>query len=365
VSLLLWVALVAQDPAWEKIKPFFAPPAELAGQLGDFKPVLRFDDGRPVQTAAQWAERRRELLKQWHERLGPWPPMVEKPTIETLGEEHVENFTRRRVRVQVAPDRTTEGYLLVPDMDGPFPAIVDVFYQPNDGAGITAAKRGQNDFGYQMARVGFVALCIGQDPGLGPDKPIFYPSYEKAQLQPLSYLAYVAATARAALATLPSVDPKRIGIVGHSYGGKWAMFAAALHEPFTAVCISDPGIVFDEARPNVNYWEPWYLGYEAGATPRGRGVVTDKNPRTGPYKKMIAERVDLHELHALIAPRPFFVLGGSEDGIERWRALNHAAAVCKLLGVDGRVGLSTRPGHAITPEANEQFRAFFEHFLKR
>jgi hypothetical protein len=143
------------------------------------------------------------------------------------------------------------------------------------------------------------------------------------------------------------------------------MFAGALCEEFAAVAVSDPGIVFDERRPNVNYWEPWYLGYEAGAEPRPRGVPDAAKPRTGPYKRMVEEKIDLHELHALIAPRPFFVAGGSEDPPERWQALNHTVAVNRLLGVEGRVGMSNRPDHKISPEANAQITAFFEHFLRR
>ena len=53
---------------------------------------------------------------------------------------------------------------------------------------------------------------------------------------------------------------------------------------------------------------------------------------------MMADGRDLHELHALMAPRPFLVSGGSEDQPERWKALNHAVAVNKLLGVENRVG---------------------------
>ena len=83
------------------------------------------------------------------------------------------------------------------------------------------------------------------------------------------------------------------------------------------------GIVFDETRSNVNYWEPWYLGWEPGRT-RKRGVITPESPRTGAYKRLVESGHDLHELHALMAPRPFLVSGGSEDPPQRWAALNHA-----------------------------------------
>ena len=73
---------------------------------------------------------------------------------------------------------------------------------------------------------------------------------------------------------------------------------------------------------------------------------------------------DLHELHALMAPRPFLVSGGSEDKPERWKALNHSIAVNKLLGYKNRVAMTNRAGHDPTPESNEVLCFFFEHFLK-
>ena len=72
------------------------------------------------------------------------------------------------------------------------------------------------------------------------------------------------------------------------------------------------------------------------------GVPTADNPRTGAYKKMVETGHDLHELHALIAPRPFLVSGGSEDPPSRWIALNHAVAVNKLLGQTNRVAMANR-----------------------
>jgi hypothetical protein len=79
---------------------------------------------------------------------------------------------------------------------------------------------------------------------------------------------------------------------------------------------------------------------------------------------MIEEGRDLHELHALMAPRPFLVSGGSEDPPERWKALNHSIAVDRLLGYENRVAMTNRKGHSPTAESNEQIYAFFGHFLK-
>jgi hypothetical protein len=364
-AALLFACVVqdAPDP-WTRLAPLFETPAAFKDDYGSYRPVLRFEDGREVKTPEDWTRRRAELLEKWHGLLGPWPPLLDQPLGQEQWKDSVEGFTRLRLELEVAPGRKAQAYLLVPPGKGPFPAIVDVFYFPEDGAGIRAERRNQNDFGYQMVKRGFVALCVGQNPT--PPRPgadLYYPSWDRAQLQPLSYLAYVAANAHTYLSRRPEVDPARIGVAGHSYGGKWALFAGALWEKFAAVAVSDPGIVFDEKLSNVNYWEPWYLGYSPGTTFRARGVLTAESGRTGLYKTLVERGLDLHELHALIAPRPFFVAGGAVDPPSRWRALNHAAAVARLLGRERRVGMSNRPEHKISPEASLEFVDFFRHFL--
>jgi hypothetical protein len=348
--------------SWAALRYYFSPPLEFRNDLGPFRTVMRLRSGKQVTARADWKKRRAEIAQDWHGLMGAWPPLVKEPRITYLSSDRGENFTRHKVEIEIAPDRTTTAYLLVPDAKGKRPAVLDVFYSPEDGAGLTPDKRLQNDFGYQMARRGFVALCVGQQPWL--NGPIYYPSFDKATLQPLSYLAYVAANCHTILARLPQVDARRIGVVGHSYGGKWALFAAALYDRFACAAVSDPGIVFDESRSNVNYWEPWYLGHEPGKPPRKAGIPGETNPRTGPYKKMVEEGRDLHELLVLMAPRPFFVAGGSEDPPSRWQALNHLLGVNKLLGFEGRVGMVNRAEHKISTEANEQICAFFEQFLK-
>ena len=181
--------------------------------------------------------------------------------------------------------------------------------------------------------------------------------------QPLSFLGYIGANGWHALANLPQVDSKRIGVAGHSYGGKWAMFTSCFYEQFAAAAWSDPGIVFDEPRGNVNYWEPWYLGRDPQLT-RKPGLIRPDSPRTGAYKTMMETGRDLHEVHALMAPRPFLVSGGSEDPPSRWIPLNHTIAVNELLGAKNRVAMTNRKDHSPNEESNAALVAFFEHFLK-
>ena len=119
------------------------------------------------------------------------------------------------------------------------------------------------DFAYQLNKRGFVTLSIGTKQTT-KDKTysLYYPTINNSTMQPLSVLAYAGANAWEVLARVESVDSTRIGIMGHSYGAKWAMFASCLYEKFACTAWSDPGIVFDETKYNyINYWEPWYLGY--------------------------------------------------------------------------------------------------------
>ena len=150
--------------------------------------------------------------------------------------------------------------------------------------------------------------------------------------------------------------------MGHSYGGKWSMFASCLYDKFACAVWSDGGVVFDEKRQAVNYWEPWYLGLDPAIT-RKRGLITAAAPRTGAYKTIVEIGHDLHELHALMAPRPFLVSGGSEDGPARWVPLNHAIAVNQFLGYTHRVAMTNRPDHSPNAESNAQAFRFLEHFL--
>ena len=376
---LLCLPAQADDAAAlkQKLSPYFAPPTEFAGKLGPYRSPLKFADGTVVASPQDWARRRAEILKLWHQRLGPWPALLEKPLVKVLATEQRQGYTEHRVQVQVAANGIiAEGYLLVPaapaQPNAPaatFAAVLVPFYEAKTSIGQGEKGRGigTHDYGLQLVKRGFVTLSIGTPASVEnigqPVRDVLTDAGEQQRRQPLTLLAYAAANCHTALAQWPGVDAKRIGIIGLSYGGKWSMFASCLDERFACAVWSDPGIVFDEKNSNVNYYEPWYLGYDPKVR-RKPGTPSEKNPRTGLYKEMFEAGEDMVDLHALMAPRPVLVSGGTEDPPRNWQALNHLVAVNQLLGVKDRVAMTSRKSHVPTAEALELELSFLELFLK-
>jgi hypothetical protein len=377
-----WIEQHQPPPA--ELAPFFAPPPQYAGQFGDFRSPLQLADGRVVDSPAAWQQRRQQILQQWHEILGPWPKLIERPAVETVQLTRRETITQHQLRLGIGiGGELVDAFLLVPDGVGPYPAVVVPYYDAQSGAGLGAEDR---DFGWQLAKRGFVTLSIGK-----PNSGVNFDDYREAgnrgqyfgsprkavHVQPLSALAYSAAVAHTFLAARADVYPDRIGIVGHSFGGKWSLLASCLHDKFACAAWSDAGIVFDERdrrkeNPggSVNYWDPWYLGFELGQLnttdqpQRFRKLPSEGEPRTGAYKRLVEAGHDLVELHALMAGRPLLVSGGTADMSERWPALNHLIALNRLLGYEQRVAMTHRDSHSPSQESNEQIYRFFQWWLQ-
>src|SRR5712692_8644701 len=104
---LVWLAIspagvvIAQDDpprdpaaAWKAIESSFKPPSEFAGQLGAYRSLLLFNDGTRVETAADWARRRKEIAETWNTLIGPWPPVLEKPKVEVLSQSQRDHFSQ-------------------------------------------------------------------------------------------------------------------------------------------------------------------------------------------------------------------------------------------------------------------------------
>ena len=366
------------------LAPLFKPPREFEGQLGEYRSPLLFADGTKVTSADDWQRRRQQILDQWHEIMGPWPALIERPMVESVKISRRGKITQRQLRLGIGiGGQMVDAFMLIPDGDGPFPAVVVPYYDAQSGVGLGMELR---DFGWQLANRGFVTLSIGKpNSGVNFDDyraaghrgPYFGSEGKVVDVQPLSALAYAAANAHTFLTQRPEVYPDRIGIVGHSFGGKWSLFASCLYDKFACAAWSDAGIVFDERdrrkeNPggSVNYWDRWYLGHELGTvndpdqSQQFRKLPSEGQPRTGSYKQLVENGHDLVELHALMAPRPLLVSGGTADMPERWPALNHLIALNRLLGYEHRVAMTHRDTHAPSLQSNEQIYEFFRWWLQ-
>ena len=184
-------SLVAQD-AWERLEPHFRVPQEYQGRMGGYRSPLRFADGRIANSESDWMMRRAEIRSYWMKALGEWPKLDENPDVQVIAAEDREGIRQLRIRFDWVPGQATEGYLLLPAAKEPVAAVVTVFYEPE-----TAIGRGKpyRDFGIQLARRGFAVLSLGTTQATEEKTyAIYYPSIEDTRVQPLSMLAYAAAT---------------------------------------------------------------------------------------------------------------------------------------------------------------------------
>lgn len=354
-------SIAAKSKSWELIDTFFSPPEKWEEEYGDFRSPLRFYNGDTVRNSQDWDKRREEIREIWMDMMGHWPPFMTDQSLEIIDSVHRENFIQFTIEFFWTPNDKTRGYLLVPDEKGQKPAVITLYYEPETAIGLSDLPN--RDFALQLARRGFVTLSLGTTiASEAKTYALYYPNIDHAEVEPLSMLGYAAANAWYALAKWPDVDSTRIGVMGHSFGGKWAMFASCLFDRFACSVWSDPGIVFQNDRPSINYWEPWYLGYHPPPW-RARGLITKSNPARGLYPVLMENGFNLQDLHALMAPRPFLVSGGSEDPPSRWIPLNHSIRINNLLGYSDRVAMENRPNHGPTEESNTVIYLFFEHFL--
>jgi dienelactone hydrolase len=146
------------------------------------------------------------------------------------------------------------------------------------------------------------------------------------------------------LETLPEVDPKRIGVIGHSLGGHNALFTAVFDERLKAIVTSCGFTPFHD----------YYGGKLAGWTsdrymPRIREVY-DSNPDEVPF--------DFYEVLAALAPRAVFSNSPLHDsnfeieGVRR--AFAKAGEVYALLNAAPNLVLVTPDAPHDFPDAERQ-----------
>jgi hypothetical protein len=155
------------------------------------------------------------------------------------------------------------------------------------------------------------------------------------------------------LQSLDFVDPDRIGMVGHSYGGHSTIFTTALEPRIKAAWANGP---VSDFRHHGLHW----------AVPKGGGN-SQSMPALRPYvlDHTLRIPVTFYEWTALIAPRPLAV--GQAVGERRpMEEENHAAVseVYRALGAGDRVKYVWYPGdHDFPPAARRAAVDWFRGWL--
>jgi dienelactone hydrolase len=251
----------------------------------------------------------------WEEVLGklPEPTRPMNPQSRQLYDEP--KWKGYEVTLDLYPDVFAYGILLLPkDLKAgeKRPVVVcqhGLEGRPQDVCNPKERTRAYNSFGAQLADRGYIVYAP-QNPYIGHDK--FRVLQRKANPLGLSLFSFIVRQHERTLdwlATLPNVDPERMAFYGLSYGGKTAMRVPALVSRYClSICSGD----FNEwIRKNVS------LDYPSSYMFSGEYEMPEFN---------LGHTFNYAEMAALIAPRPFMVERGHNDGvgIDEWIAYEYA-----------------------------------------
>jgi hypothetical protein len=292
---------------------------------------LRFLDGRPVRTAADWRLRRAEIRQLFEKYdIGTFPPKPKLDRVVPLDETAGKGYTVRNVRLEYGPGSkgTTRVQVMIPDGKGPFPVLIS----PNLAG-----------WAPSLLRRGYISCGYAGNDGMDDEAALaaVYPDYDFATLP---RRAWAAGMVLDYLATLPQVDMKHVAMFGYSRDGKMAAIAAAMDERIAAVIAGSTG---------VGGLLPWRLQGERGF---GEGIETTTRQFPTwfvPRLRFFSGRedrlpVDGNLLATMFAPRPALIEYGLNDEVSNSWALEQvyhsAMKVYTLLGEPSRLGMLRVPG---------------------
>ena len=231
------------------------------------------------------------------------------PRLETRHEERGPGYTRALVSYRSPDGDDVPAYLLVPDGDGPFPAVIchhqhnsEIHIGKSEPAGLAGDPL--QAFGPALARRGIIVLapdsiCFeDRRPGRHGREP--HPDDGRRHFDELCYrllrgdtlarkVVSDSALGLSLLAAMPIVDRDDIGLLGHSYGGNTVLFHAPLDHRVRFACSSGAACSFRQRIASGT-------GIELASVIPG-----------------FLERFELGDLVAGIAPAPLLLVSATRD----------------------------------------------------
>lgn len=303
-------------------------------QFGDPEPIVPIFPEGTSPTLETWRPIQTDLKNQWQKVLGTSSFADYDPTPKHLYQ--FEQPTYRATVLQQPTSPITQQTLLLMEpkrsQPSPLPGMVIPFYHPDRMVGINIeTQEPLSDespliqFGRHLVEQGYIVVCTQAFPYNTVSEPkenvgfAWWQNGAEKLLQDnpnwtgMAKLTYDTSRALDLLLEQPLVDPERVGVMGHSLGGKMSFYAGCLDQRFKAIVASDFGMGWSF----TNWDAPWYLGPQ----------ITHPN-----------FTLAHHHLLALAAPKPFFLFGGEADRPATWQYLEEARKIYTLYGKPHNIG---------------------------
>jgi dienelactone hydrolase len=340
---LAGAAVVA--PAWGAEPPFYADKQNLLMYLESGVPV-------PVRTPQDWERRRRHVVENMEQVMGPFPSS-ERPALDVrvLAETALDGYIRRSITYVAGPGDRVPAYLMIPDH--PNGAAVLALHPTGAlGKGIVAGLGSQpnRDYANELARRGYVVVAPDYPTMGDPQKDAYELGYVSGTMKGI----YNHSRAVDLLVSLPQVNARRIGVIGHSLGGHNALFLGVFDPRVRAIVTSCGFNAF-----------PKYKGGDLAGWSSDKYMprianVYGKDPRRMPF--------DFTEVLAALAPRAVFISAPTGDdnfevsGVKD--CLRAAIPVYKVFNAAERLqAVHPDCGHDFPPEIREQAYRFLDEAL--
>jgi dienelactone hydrolase len=265
----------------------------------------------PVKSEEDWRLRRAEIVQAMQAVMGKLPGEEKRCDLAMRIEAEVDCGThlRRLITFQSEPGSRVPAYLLIPksllesDSTAKAPAVLCLHGTDNvvgHGTVVGLGPRPNRQYALELAERGYVTLA--------PNYPLL------AKYQPdIKALGWESGTLKAVwdnmrgidlLASLPFVDGRSFGAIGHSLGGHNSVYTAVFDDRIQAV-VSSCGL---------DSYLDYYQGDEKVWLPEKGWTQTRYIPRLAEYRGRLADiPFDFHEMIGALAPRHVLIIAPLRD----------------------------------------------------